>query len=310
MKTNLGTVLSVGYYQPPPAYQPPPPAPYAPPPQAYYTPPPRRMKPFQPYTAVMVLSLIGMILLIISLMTVWYTWSSTTTEDGRSTTTTMELSFGGGTYSGSDGTKTYSWNEYKNSYGGKSNLPTLYSAVEALLIIALIMAILGFVWVFVHWAGAGSPGVQKALSIFLLVGFILCIVGFLIFTVAQPSAYKADISTTTIIGKGPWESFIGSDSRTTPNYEDGTTTYSSSWYPNIGWGMALVAAIFLIIAFVKARRLPMPVPAYQQPYPAQPAPGPGYIEQPPQQPGYAPPPMPPQQPGYPPLQGPPYQPPY
>jgi len=298
---SIATILAVGYNQPPPGYYPPPMEPaYAPPPPQQYYPqpyapapayPPRRpMKPIGPYLGPMVLAIVGMVLLIIALSTPWYGITSTTKSDydgdTSTSTTNVDVSFGGMEAHSKGSTDSITWSEYKDLYGGRSNLPNLYTGIQALIIIAMIMMILALVAVILHWAGY-VPGLANRTSIFLVVGLILGIVAIVLFAGAHAPAYKADIKDTS--GKGPWDSFIGSDT-----HKDESEYYSystsTSWQPSFGWILVIVFVVIAGIAIGLMRRLP-PVQSrapmgYGAAYPPA---GPSYGP-PPEPPAYNPPP--------------------
>jgi hypothetical protein len=251
-----------------------------------------------------------MVLIIAALATPWYgIYLKSSSGEGKA-----EYSFGEirseGKYSGSTYTVTTSWSKYTDDYKKIKNkdpaLPMIYLAAEIFTILAMVMAILGFIVVMLRWLDRGPARLLNSLGVLLLVGAIMGFVAIGVFAGAHTWAMKQDV-TSSPTDWGPDHTLIGTHSQNNTDY---------TWTVTTGWFLALIASIIMVIVFVMARKKLQPAatgasfqPApnapglygyYAQPPPQDQMPGPAYPPPPGPQmpPGYAPPQYPPQQPGY------------
>jgi len=202
-------------------------------------------------------TLIGMILLILTLALPWYTWNYEleNTDDDAS----MEFVFDEGLFGGKmkitqdfDGDK-----ETQTEKGDWSDdddeVSTLYTNLSYIMIIAVILGILGFVMV----VGSGANSQFKIsynqagcyLSIFAA---FLSILSVIILMLALPLAHDATLGEEMqedggedIFANGPWDSFWGSSSGNVQDDDD--LPYSSNWHPTFGWFIAIAAGVLNMI---------------------------------------------------------------
>jgi len=200
------------------------------------------------------LLLIAAVLLSVSLGLSW--WGASVTEGGGTAT----LSFlPGSSYTGSGdlGNGSYSGSATYAS-AGLIQVGNLY---EAIFGVTLLIAITSFVGMGLGYIGAFGTFRSRAP---LYVALVLTIVSFLgavllpaVLAIGQPWAFTADSSSGVFGGSGgcgtganPCNSFWGSIS---------SGGVSVIWGAGVGWYLALVAAVLLLIALIQlmaARRYP------------------------------------------------------
>jgi len=197
-----------------------------------------------------IIVLIGAILLIAALLTPWYAFKS---------------SYAGGS-------------ETQNSYPGMpstngtiqytcSNLPrgatcppqTSYSSIvpketnvgniaETGFFLLIVGIILGFLATIFGLMSRGNARRSTPALAFGIIALLLALLTPVLFAAALPGAISSDISTTyrPPNTSGPWSSFIGSSSYTNPL----VGPVSLNWGPAIGWYLAFVAFVILLIGVI------------------------------------------------------------
>lgn len=196
--------------------------------------------------------LVGAILLIAALFTPWY--MEQFSASGASTTLNA--------YPGipsSSGTIQYTCSGLPSgascpgstSYSAK-NLTNTGNIAEAGYFLIIVGLVLGLIGAILGFTSRNNPSRARPAMTMAIVAMILAIAAVGAFAAALPSAIGSD--TPGHSGTGPWSSFYGSTS-----LGGGTLT----WGPGIGWYLAIVAFVLLLVGMIvlaRARREP-PAPA-------------------------------------------------
>jgi hypothetical protein len=207
-----------------------------------------------------ILVLIGAILLIVAVFMPWYAFKEPIAAiPGASVTSNTYPGF-----PSQSGTVQYSCSGFPSSvpcpsstsYNGAAlnNTAVIAETGFFLLIVGFVIGIIGTI------IGVMSRGttrrVRPALAL-SAIAMILAVITPVLFAAALPGAVSKDLPKAT--GSGPWSSFIGSSS-------------GASWGPAIGWYIAFVAFVILLIGvilFFLYRKEPTPAAA-PAPAPASP----------------------------------------
>lgn len=193
------------------------------------------------------LILVGAILLIVALLTPWY--SLQTSASGASET----INFYPG-LPGSNGTIQYSCSGgvHCPSQTSYSNLPANNTGMlaEAGFFILIVGGILGIVAAALGIASAGRPKWGTPVVALAVVALLLAIIAPSLYAAALPSAASKDSPGHS--GLGPWSSFMGTNSSTRDGF-----TLTMTWGPAIGWYLSFAAFVVLVagaVLFVRWRR--------------------------------------------------------
>ena len=224
------------------------------------------------------LAFVALILLIITLFMPWYgTYSEVEVTDDDGETTRRDMGMGG-TLSlfigpmGGGATATI--------YGGYAvNWILTFTAI--LVVLALIFTGLFFMSTLFRFLEKSSS--MGSLRTFGILDLIFCILAPIIFMIGLPGAIKADEEESAEYSGGEYEepdhdypskNFFGSYEDTEEDYWDGSRTVKYSWGGDIGWFLAFITFIILLVAFIMARSTAIetaPVqPPYTEPVPYQP----------------------------------------
>lgn len=197
-----------------------------------------------------IIVLIGAILLIAALFTPWYAFK--TSFAGGSET---QNSYPG--MPGTNGTIQYtcsslptgvtcpSQTSYSSIVPKETNVGNLAESGFFLLIVGII---LGFLATIFGLMSRGNFRRSTPALAFGIIALLLAIIAPVLFAAALPGAVSSDISSAyrPPNTSGPWSSFIGSSSYTNPLIGP----VSLNWGPAIGWYLAIVAFVFLLIGVV------------------------------------------------------------
>jgi len=207
-----------------------------------------------------VVVLVGALLLIVSAFTPWYMEQFS----GHGITVTANAYPG---IPSSNGTIQYSCSGLptgakcldQTSYTNArlNNTGNLAEAGFFLAIGGFVLALLGAVLGFMSRSNPRRAGSAFALS---LVAMLIAIAAVGMFAAALPGAQANDTPGHT--GSGPWSSFIGSANST--GVFGAPISGNFTWGPGIGWYLALVAFVILLIGAIlifRSRRDPEPAPA-------------------------------------------------
>jgi hypothetical protein len=201
-----------------------------------------------------VIILIGAVLLIAALVMPWYAFK--TSELGGSET---QNSYPG--LPSQNGTIQYSCSglpsgfacppqtSYSSATPKETNVGNIAETGFFLLIVGIILGVVAAIFGF---ASRGSPRRAAPAIALAAVALILAIVAPVLFAVALPGAISSDISSTyrPPNTSGPWSSFIGSSSFTSPTI--GTVNFD--WGPAIGWYLSIVAFVLLLVGVILLAR--------------------------------------------------------
>jgi hypothetical protein len=190
-----------------------------------------------------VIILVGAIVLISALFMPWYSYK---TPVGTGSVT---ITFYPG-MPGTNGTIQYSCSGLpscpaQTSYSTQdlNNTGTIAEVGYYLLIVGFVLGIIGAI---VGIASRSKPRRAHTAVPLAVIALILAIVAVGLFAAELPTAISNDVKSHT--GSGPWSSFFGSSS-------------GASWGPAIGWYLAIVAFVFLLVGVIVlaiARREPPP----------------------------------------------------
>jgi len=211
-----------------------------------------------------VIVLVGVILLIAALLMPWYT--EKVSLGGGDTTVNffpgLPSQSGSVSWSCSGGASCPS-NE--TSYSGfipaLTNVGNIAEAGFFLLIVGIIVGVIAAAFGFM--SRTNSRRAMPATTLGLL-AMILALIAPIMFAALLPGAVSNDISSTSPqrygSSSGPWSSFIGSTTFTTP-----VGSASFSWGPGVGWYLGIAAFVVLLIGvvlFLMSRKEPAsPAPA-------------------------------------------------
>ena len=188
----------------------------------------------------------------------WYEFdaSARPSTGGSESKLTSTMDFGGGEMAASSPagkeTSNFDWDEYE-----KDNLPPVYQVSQWMIIIGIIFSIVAIALIPVVWYGKlRVPVVLVMLGLALTFG----VIALAYFAVAHPIALDKDeaMSTMPYVGSalkdkpGPWTSFIGTDSGSVGSGSS-AMNYKTTWYPQAGWWLTLVAVILCAAALVVCR---------------------------------------------------------
>ncbi len=261
----------------------------------------RSLKPMLPLLMVLTL---GIVLLLASFGTSWYSISQNVSSGGGGYTVQVQgrtdYSLSGVNTAVNTNVpligqttiiNTKSWSEYENDYRNSTDkdpkLPGVYSAAAALAGIGAAFTFLAVIVVFLGWLGKAPAKLVRLTWLFLLLGAVTSFATIGAFAATHPAAYDEDMNNPAYAHPGPHQSFWGSE---THNYDAYNST-QSTWGPGIGWGLVIAAGAFQLGAVLLLRRspfglaLPRPLAPALQPAIGEVTPvataAPGYVPAPP-----------------------------
>ena len=129
------------------------------------------------------------------------------------------------------------WSDAK----GVDKTKGVYSLTQIMVILGLVMCVLLLIGGLMLRKG---PGKKSLAMVFGVLALVFAMLGPVLFMVQHPGAVKSD-SGTAVTGKGPWDSFTGSENNVT-------------WGPGIGWIMGLLGFIFALLGFILVLRVKKP----------------------------------------------------
>ena len=197
-----------------------------------------------------IIVLVGAILLIAALFTPWYAFK--TSYAGASET---QNSYPG--IPSTNGTIQYTCSSlptgvtcppqtsYSSIVPKETNVGNIAETGFFLLIVGIILGFLATIFGVMSRGNARRSTPALALGIIAL---LLAIITPVLFAAALPGAISSDISTTyrPPNTSGPWSSFIGSSSYTSPV----VGSVSLDWGPGVGWYLAIVAFVILLVGVI------------------------------------------------------------
>ncbi|UCE36653.1 MAG: hypothetical protein JSW00_14215 [Thermoplasmata archaeon] len=160
-------------------------------------------------------------------------------------------------------------------YGGSAT-SGLLTLTAIFVILALIF--IGLFFIFSLFKAMDKSGPTYLLKVIGVLGMIFCILAPIIFMIALPGAMKADVEEEAAADgeeydepdhDHPTKSFFGS-------YEDtdeddwGRREERASWGGDIGWLLAFVSFVFILIALIISSMEPSAAPPYGMQYPGAP----------------------------------------
>jgi hypothetical protein len=225
-----------------------------------------------------ILFFLGAILLIVSLLSVWYVFSSSASESiaGNSISGTGQLEL----KTGSDYTVTFSYScsgaiassvcpgssSYTCPYSGggsgscngtraENDTGRLYAVTEYLVLGGLILGLVGGLLALLS---PGRPGLRKGAMALGILALLFALIAPMTLLALQPGAIKSDETSpggSAPNGTGPYSSFFGSCSGSTGGCESyGGTGFggnsSSSWGPSTGWYLSIGAFVLFLIGLI------------------------------------------------------------
>ncbi|MCI4334371.1 MAG: hypothetical protein L3K04_01865 [Thermoplasmata archaeon] len=229
------------------------------------------------------LLIIGAILLVVALLTSWYSFTITesATVEGQSLSGSVQTSlypgsdyktttsgyFGGNTttcpYAGT--TSTSGCSPYARNQTG-----ALYSVAEFLTIGGLVLGLLAGILALMT---TGRPGMRKGAMALGILALLLALVTPMVLLAGQPAAIKNDEAQygghAPTNGSGPDTSFFGSCSGS--SCEGGSpapgVSISGTWGPSTGWYLSIGAFVVFLLGILIVRgakgqdAMPAPAPA-------------------------------------------------
>lgn len=187
-----------------------------------------------------VIVLVGAILLIAALFTPWYM------EQFSNSGATQTLNAYPGIPS-SSGTIQYTCSGVPSCPGSTSysakNLTNAGNIAEAGYFLIIVGVVLGLIGAILGFTSRDNPSRARPAMTMAIVAMILAIAAVGAYAAALPSAIGSD--TPGHSGTGPWSSFYGSTS-----LGGGTL----SWGPGIGWYLAIVAFVLLLVGMIVLAR--------------------------------------------------------
>jgi len=222
-----------------------------------------------------IIVLIGAVLLIAAAFLPWYM------VEEKATVGTYNITIDRNSYPGlpgSNGTIQFSCSglppefpcSAQTSYNDArmNNTGNIAEAGYFMMIVGFVLGLVGALMGIMSRSNARRSGMAIVLAV---IAMILAVAAVGLFAALLPGAIGSDATGHT--GTGPWSSFFGSSNNATNlGTPPGGT---ASWGPAIGWYMALVAFVILLIGVIvimMARKDVEPAPA---PAPAAPAAAPG-----------------------------------
>ncbi|MCI4345909.1 MAG: hypothetical protein L3K07_04065 [Thermoplasmata archaeon] len=230
------------------------------------------------------LLIIGAILLIVALLTSWYTFT---------TSFSTSQSVGGSTISGSGNShvdlhpgSSYAYSSSQSytctgaasafcpqsasssgtcPYSGSSSTGCsntnekqtgqLYSVTEFLVIGGLVLGFLAGIFALMS---SGKPGMRKGAMALGIIALLLALVAPITLLAAQPAAIKSDFTPSggsAPNSSGPWSSFFGSCS-TGSNCGFGSGSGGNgtfTWGPSVGWYLSIGAFVVFLLGILMVR---------------------------------------------------------
>ncbi len=180
-------------------------------------------------------------------------------------------------------------------YGGTST-SLVFTLTAAFVILAMIFTGLFIVSILTLMIDKTEP--PNLLKTFGILAMVFCILAPLIFMVGLPGALKADSKEDAEYYDNDYEepdhddptkSFFGShEEKDEDLWDGGSRTDTTNWGGDIGWNLAFVSFIFILLAFLAGRSaVGVAMPPQQQypqgplyPAPTQPIPGEPILKQP------------------------------
>ncbi len=210
-----------------------------------------------------VIILVGAVLLIAAVFMPWYTEQASATVSGQSITITRNAYVG---LPSSNGTLQYTCSGLPSEVSCLSQ--TSYNSVdsnntgniaEAVYFMAIAGFILGLIGGIIGLMSRGNARRATPAFALAIIAMILAIAAVGVFAVALPGAISSDTPGHT--GSGPWSSFYGSSNGTSFGIPvSGTVT----WGPAIGWYLALVGFVAMLVGIILILRYrkgpPAPAP--------------------------------------------------
>lgn len=236
------------------------------------------------------LMIIGAILLIVALLTSWYTYSSKSTETfgANSATGTINIdlhpgsnyvasssfSCSGPQASAACPPSTSNSCPYTSSSstgscpaGNFNKTGPLYAVTEYLVIGGLVLGFLAGILAFVS---GGKPGMRKGALVLGILALLFAIVTPITLLAAQPGAIKSDSGNVPSGSSGPWSSYFGSCSGSSCA-TGASGNNSATWGPSTGWYLSIVAFIVFLLGTMMIMRGGKDSAPMAAPMPAQPA---------------------------------------
>lgn len=206
-----------------------------------------------------IIVLIGAILLIVAVLTPWYTTKISNAAGSETQSFYPGLPSQNGTIQYSCSGQIPCPPQTSYSTLNYNNTGAIAEAGFYLLIVGAILGIIGMIFGVMSRGNPRRAGTAIALAV---VALILAVAAPSIYAGVLPGAVNKDIPTVARppISGGPWSTFMGSSSFTEPVV--GSTTFS--WGPTTGWYIAFAAFVvlligaILLIAFRKDPPAPMP----------------------------------------------------
>jgi hypothetical protein len=202
--------------------------------------------------AVLVFAVLALIMMGVSLLLPWYSYSAELSSGEQSEDMYWGYSLNGILFSSSetDGIEAYSWDDEGLELLGLDATINLYKTAQMLTTVALIFCIL-----FLIIAAFGLKGKGKKLIILCgLLAFIICITVPIYFMLQHPGALQADSETES--DRGPQASFFGGSETEALGIK-----IVERWGPGMGWYMAIFGFMFALCGFITAFKLPKAKPA-------------------------------------------------
>jgi len=219
-----------------------------------------------------IIILIGVILLISALLTPWYAYKVSYAGGSETQNSYPGLPSSNGTiqYSCSGlptGVSCPSQTSYSSISPKETNVGNIAETGFFLIIVGIFLGVVAAIFGFASRGNARRSRPAIALGVVTL---LLAMIAPVLFAAALPGAISSDISSTyrPPNTSGPWSSFIGSSSYTNPL----VGPVSLNWGPAIGWYLAFVAFVIVLVGvvllFLGRKELPAPAPAPASPAPA------------------------------------------
>lgn len=232
-----------------------------------------------------ILLFIGAILLIVALLTSWYTTSLQSSGPGGSATEQLDFKPGssysvsfscsGAASSLCPGSTTCSYSGSSSNYcnpQGINRTGQLYAVTEYLVIGGLVLGLLA--GIFAMMSG-GKPGMRKGAIALGVIALLFALVVPITLLAAQPGALKSDFTPSggsAPTGNGPYSSFFGSCSGNNCGFTGPASgNVSDTWGPSVGWYLSIVAFIVFLLGTMMVMRSGKESAPMAAPMPAQPA---------------------------------------
>jgi LPXTG cell wall anchor motif len=201
------------------------------------------------------LILIGAVLLIVALVTPWYS-IAISVHGGDVSPNTQDAYFYPGlpstsgtvreVCSGSQASQCSSQTSYED-YGDYPQTGSVAEDVYILLIAGIALAVVAVI------LGLLAPGNRRRANLALVIALLALVIGAAasgFFAGALPGAIGNDMHYHS--GNGPWSTFFGSNTSTTGNRTNITGTIT--WGPSTGWFLSIGASVVLLGGLVLLAR--------------------------------------------------------